>query len=186
MDYIIDNWTDPHILTLIYQQPEFRNIAESIYKLKDKMNNKNGFVCDNYILSFTKKFNDKIFEKYGFDYFMIGIYNLIAFDCTPAHCMIDGQILKKTWFNAKNRKAFQICLDKKKEEKKKEVLNQKIEVENVLIPRCYINKKYKKLIVKNHILFSDDIWLQIKSFVGLFEIEIEPSNIIVNNNTFIL
>ena len=41
MDFIIDNWTDIYIEILIYQNEQFRYIAENISKLKEKCNKKN-------------------------------------------------------------------------------------------------------------------------------------------------
>ena len=51
MDFIIDNWTDIHIETLIYQNEQFRYVAENISKLKENCNQKNIPVLDDKILS---------------------------------------------------------------------------------------------------------------------------------------
>jgi hypothetical protein len=101
MDFIIDNWTDIYIEILIYQNEQFRYIAENISKLKEKCNKKNIPVFDDKILSLTKIFNDLVFEKYGFDYLLEGIHNLIAFNCQPSYVLKDT--IKKGCLKEKNR-----------------------------------------------------------------------------------
>jgi len=103
MNYIIDNWTDTYIEILIYQNEKFRYIGENISKLKEKCNKKNIPVYDYEILSLTKIFNDKVFEKYGFEYFLEGIHNLIMFQCTPCYLLKTNKIIKKKYFTEKNR-----------------------------------------------------------------------------------
>ena len=103
MENIIDNWTDAYIEILIYQHEEFRYVVENISKLKEKCNKKNIPVYDDKILILTKVFNDAIFEKYGFQYLMEGIHNLLAFECTSKNILIESKIIKKNCFKAKNR-----------------------------------------------------------------------------------
>jgi hypothetical protein len=103
MDFIIDNWTDIHIEIIIYQNKDFRYVAENIDKLKEKCNKKNIPVFDDKILSLTKIFNDRVFEKYGFDYLLNGIHNLILFNCYPCYVLKDTKIIKKNCFKEKNR-----------------------------------------------------------------------------------
>ena len=103
MDFIIDNWTDIHIEIIIYQNEQFRYVAENISKLKEKCNQKNIPVFDDKILSLTKIFNDRVFEKYGFEYLLEGIHNLIAFNCEPCYVLKDMKTLKKGCLKEKNR-----------------------------------------------------------------------------------
>jgi len=103
MDFIIDNWTDLYIEILIYQNEEFRYVIDNISKLKESCNKKNIPVYDDKILIFTKVFNDKVFEKYGLDYLLEGIHNLIAFACTPCYILKISKTIKKGCFKEKNR-----------------------------------------------------------------------------------
>ena len=103
MDFIIDHWTDTYIEILIYQQEEFRYIAENIISLKERCNRQNKCVYDDKILSLTKVFNDKIYEKYGFDYLLEGIHNLIAFACDPCHIIKESKMIKRGCMKEKNR-----------------------------------------------------------------------------------
>ena len=102
MDYVIDNWTDMYIEILLFQQEEFRHIAEKISDFKERCNKKDKPVYDDKILYFTKVFNDRIYEKYGMEYLMEGIHNLIQFECRPMH-VFDYMHLKKGIFKEKNR-----------------------------------------------------------------------------------
>ena len=103
MEYIVDNWTDIHIETLIYQNEQFRYIAENISKLKEKCNQKNIPVFDDKILALTKIFNDRVFETHGFEYLLEGIHNLIAFNCEPCYVLKNTKSLKRGCFKEKNR-----------------------------------------------------------------------------------
>jgi len=103
MDFIIDNWTDIYIEILIYQNEDFRYIIENISKIKEKCNKKNIPVFDDKILSLTKIFNDRVFEKYGFEYLLEGIHNLISFECTPCYVLKDMKTIKRGCFKEKNR-----------------------------------------------------------------------------------
>jgi hypothetical protein len=103
MEFIIDNWCDMHIEIIIYQNKKFRYIAENIYKLKENCNKKGVPVYDDKILSLTKIFNDEIFEKYGFDYLLEGVNNLIAFECEPSYILRESKMIKKGCFKERNR-----------------------------------------------------------------------------------
>ncbi len=103
MEYIIDNWTDIHIEIIIYQNDNFRYIAENISKIKETCNRKNIPVFDDKILSVTKIFNDAVFEKYGFLYLMKGIHNLIAFECKASYILVESKTIKKNCLKEKNR-----------------------------------------------------------------------------------
>ena len=102
MDFVIDNWTDMYIEIILYQQEEFRHIAEKISYLKEQCEKKDKPVYDDKVLYLTKVFNDRIYEKYGMEYLMEGIHNLIQFNCTPKH-IFDYRFLKKGYFKEKNR-----------------------------------------------------------------------------------
>ena len=91
-----------YIEIILFQQDEFRHIAEKISDLKERWNKKDKPVYDDKILYFTKVFNDRIYEKYGMEYLMEGIHNLIQFECTPKH-IFDYTHLKKGYFKEKNR-----------------------------------------------------------------------------------
>ena len=110
MDFIIDNWTDIYIEILIYQNEQFRYVAENISKLKEKCNQKNIPVFDDKILSLTKIFNDRVFEKYEFEYLLEGIHNLIAVNCDPCYVLKDMKTIRKQWFKGKNRMKILILL----------------------------------------------------------------------------
>ena len=112
MDFIIDNWIDPYIEIILFQSLEYRYIAENIYAIKQKCNKKEIPVFDDMLLSLTKPFNDKIFEKYGLDYLLEGIHNLIKFECTPSYVLKKECLVKKQWFNTKNRLKIQQLLSK--------------------------------------------------------------------------
>jgi len=103
MNFIIDNWTDPYIEVLIYQQEEFRYIADNILSLKERCNKQNKCVYDDKILSLTKPFNDMIYEKYGFDYLMEGIHNLISFNCEACYIIKESKMIKRGCMKEKNR-----------------------------------------------------------------------------------
>ena len=103
MDFIIDNWTDTYIEIIIYQQEEFRYIAENILSLKERCNKQKKCVYDDKILSLTKQFNDKIYEKYGFDYLIEGIHNLIAFNCEASYVIKESKMIKRGYMKEMNR-----------------------------------------------------------------------------------
>ena len=103
MDFIIDNWTDTYIEIIIYQQEEFRYIAENILSLKERCNKQKKCVYDDKILSLTKQFNDIIYEKYGFDYLIEGIHNLMAFNCEAFYVIKESKMIKKGCMKEKNR-----------------------------------------------------------------------------------
>ena len=79
------------------------NKHEKLSILLNECNKKNIPVFDDKILSLTKIFNDRVFEKYDFEYLLEGIHNLIAFNCDPCYVLKDMKAIKKQWFKEKNR-----------------------------------------------------------------------------------
>jgi hypothetical protein len=101
--YIAENWTDNYIEILLYQSTEFRYIAENITKLKETKNKKNIPIFNHLMLYFTKPFNDYIYNTYGIDYLLEGIKNLIQFGCQSVIFPVNELIIKRGYFNEKNR-----------------------------------------------------------------------------------
>ena len=60
MNFIVANWTDSYIEIIIYQQEDFKCIAENISSLKERCNKQEKCVYDDKIISLTKQFNDII------------------------------------------------------------------------------------------------------------------------------
>jgi hypothetical protein len=63
IDLIIDEWDSPYLGYVIDQNDD--NLANSLSKTINNLNDKNKVVQDTLLLSLTKKLNDKIIEKYG-------------------------------------------------------------------------------------------------------------------------
>ncbi len=77
---IIDNWNDFYIDIVIEQQPLFSHIAENIYKVINKLYEKNHFIIDYELLKLTKPFNDAVYAKYGLDFLLEGLRNITGID----------------------------------------------------------------------------------------------------------
>ena len=153
MDFVIDNWTDMYIEILLFQQEEFRHIAEKISDFKERCNKKDKPVYDDKILYFTKVFNDRIYEKYGMEYLMEGIHNLIRFECTPKHTF-DYMHLKKGYFKEKNRiEILTEGLQKNKPVRifeSDEIFKNERVTKPVIEPRKVVKKKRKiRLVIVN-------------------------------------
>ena len=71
---IIDNWDDPFLGYVVDNND--KKLMDDITTLIDKKNRKNETVIDIYLLAFTKKYNDDIINKYGFDVLFNGINTL--------------------------------------------------------------------------------------------------------------
>jgi len=71
---IIDNWDDAYLGYIIDSNDE--EMGQALAKLIDTKNRRNEAVLDTYLLAFTKKYNDKIIDKYGADALMDGITRL--------------------------------------------------------------------------------------------------------------
>ena len=74
-DYIIDNWEDPYIGNLIYNT----KIGQNISNLIERKNNKDEYVLDVFLLSFTKPINDQIIKKYGVESLFHGINKIASY-----------------------------------------------------------------------------------------------------------
>jgi hypothetical protein len=71
---IIDNWDDAYLGYIVDSNDE--KMGHDIAHLIDTKNRRNEAVIDTYLLAFTRKYNDKIIDKYGADELMDGITRL--------------------------------------------------------------------------------------------------------------
>ena len=77
INIIVENWAnDQYIDILIYQQPSFNKMMESIYNLVEKLESKDKYIVDCDLLKLTKPLNNILYEKYGLDGILIGLKNL--------------------------------------------------------------------------------------------------------------
>ena len=116
---VINEWDTPTIGTIYSQyllsQKDTKQ-AESLMKWVENKNKKGMPIFDDLGLTFTKEFNDAVFEKYGRDVLFEGLRRIFkSFDADKVVDM-DKPPIQRTikGMNAKNTKILQTIEDKKK------------------------------------------------------------------------
>ena len=125
---IIDNWTDPHLGYLLEQNdPSTASSIEDVISDKTK---KGGYVIDQGLLAFTRKYNNKLLDKYSGDEFMEGINNIASHYGVDRYKINYGDplnfIINSNYMNKKNKlKLLEASSEKFKPNSFQSVLNSK-------------------------------------------------------------
>jgi len=102
---IIDNWNDPHLGYLLEQNDPAT--AEGLEDLIKNMSKKDGVVVDQVLLALTRKYNNKLLDKYSGDEFMEGINNIVSHYGAKRYKINYGDplnfIVDHRYMNKKNR-----------------------------------------------------------------------------------
>lgn len=97
---LIDEWDKEQYLDiLIYQTPELSKAMVNLWNKQDKFNG----LCSTHIIGALKMINDVIIDKYGVEYYLIGLNELCSrLNSKPIEK--DNLIVKKGWMRERNRK----------------------------------------------------------------------------------
>ena len=106
--YLLKEWEDDNLGYLFDNYDYHKGTGENLTKVIDKLNQKEGYIIDTYLMSMTKKYNNSVVEKYGVKALFDGIKKLAEhYGAEKFASVLDKDIgfsLPKGYLNAKNTK----------------------------------------------------------------------------------
>ena len=100
---VINNWTTEYYLNILMAQCEkTRTIVERL----DKLNEKNKYICQSFVIGLLKDLNNELLDKYSKEEYLEGINTLCQFYYKYRETEKECFVIKKGWMNEKHRSKF--------------------------------------------------------------------------------